>query len=76
MSLEREKTKIETVHWCTGALFDILKRLTRLTGIVDTFPEKVDFLLKRLMIFLQISIYFRNFVRIRNLSLYKGSLGN
>ena len=44
-----------------GALFDILKRLTRLTGIVDTFPELVDFLLKRLTIFLQISIYFRIF---------------
>ena len=39
MSLEREKRKSK---WCTGALFDILKRLTRLTGIVDTFPEKVD----------------------------------
>ncbi len=29
-----------------GALFDILKRLTRLTGIVDTFPEKVDDILE------------------------------
>ena len=29
MSLGRGKTKIETVHWCTGALFDILKRLTQ-----------------------------------------------
>lgn len=34
------KTKIETVHWCTGALFDILKRLTRLTGIVDTWKPR------------------------------------
>ena len=51
MSLEREKTKIETVHWCTGALFDILKRLTRLTGIVDTFPEKVDDILADFYLF-------------------------
>ena len=39
------------VHWCTGALFDILKRLTRLTGIVDTFPEKVDDILADFYLF-------------------------
>ena len=39
------------MHWCTGALFDILKRLTRLTGIVDTFPEKVDDILADFYLF-------------------------